>query len=123
MPTIAKFHCWVQIPMAKVSMPSCAAQRRPEGIFVGSPESETTVTNVTAFSAMLRAKKNQETAPSATFHASSGNSQHAASSTTSTNAEEISDHSQAFAFSMLSRPRGHVSAIHSAEPSDISDFG
>ena len=37
--------------------------------------------------------------------------------------EEISDQSQALAFSRLSRPRGQVRAIHSALPSEASDFG
>src|SRR5438309_7157209 len=123
MPTIARFHCSVQTPIAKVSMPSCAAQRRPDEICVGSPDSETTVTKVTDFSAMLRPKTNHPAATSATFQASSGKYQQAARRIGAMRPEAISDHSRALALRMLSRPRGQVSASHSAEPSEASDLG
>src|SRR6478735_12373438 len=123
MPTMARPHCCVQMPMAKLSMPSWAAQRRPEGTFCASPDSETTVTRVTDFSAMLREKTNQPAATRAIFQESCGNIQQPASRIAITRPEAIIDHSHAFALSTLSSPRGQVSAIHSADPSEVSDFG
>src|SRR6202044_104040 len=109
--------------MQNVNIPSSAAQRRPQGIFSRSPDGEVTVTSVTVFSAMLRPKKNQPAPTSAIFQISAGNKNAEQHSTRATRPEEIIDHSQALSLSRLSKPRGQVSAIHSASPSDARDFG
>src|SRR5262249_53469426 len=105
------------------NVPSIAAHRRPLGTGPGSPEDVGVATRVTVFSARLRAKKHQPSATSAAFHASAGNRNMAYSITAPTSTLPISAHRRALAFSNDSRPRGHVSVIQSAAPSEISERG